>query len=103
MRWVNIVELLEFILNTTYLSFQGQIYQQLFGTAISSPVSPFVTKLCMEDLEQRAIASTPKFWKRYVNDYLEIIKRGSAEKLRAHLNTGDPTGSIKFTHEEDRG
>ena len=64
-----IVELLEFVLNTTYFSFEGQIYQQMFGTAMGSPVSPIVANLCMEDLEQRAIANAledckPKVWKR---------------------------------------
>ena len=34
----DIMELLEFVLNTTYFSFRGQIYQQKFGTAMGSPV-----------------------------------------------------------------
>ena len=85
----DIMELLEFVLNTTYFSFRGQIYQQKFGTAKGSPVSPIVANLFMEDLEQQAIASAPaecrpKFWKRYVDDTLEVIKRGEANNLKLH-------------------
>ena len=38
----DIVELLEFVLTTTYFMFRGQVYQQKFGTAMGSPVSPIV-------------------------------------------------------------
>ena len=100
----DIVELLEFVLTTTYFMFRGQVYQQKFGTAMGSPVSPIVANLFMEDLEQRAMASAsgelrPTLWKRYVDDTLEVIKRGKVDEWSAHLNNMDPTGSIKFTHE----
>ena len=100
----DIVELLEFVLTTTYFMFRGQVYQQKFGTAMGSPVSPIVATLFMEDLEQRAMASAsgelrPTLWKRYVDDTLEVIKRGKVDEWSAHLNNMDPTGSIKFTHE----
>ena len=102
----DVMELLEFVLTTTYFSFWGEVYQQIFGTAMGSPVSPIVANLFMEFLEQQAIASAPlackpRLWKRYVDDILEIIKRGSVQQLTDHLNTVDDTGSIKFTHEEE--
>ena len=86
--------------------FRGQVYQQKFDTAMGSPVSPIVANLFMEDLEQRAIESAPeelrpKLWKRYVDDTLEVIKRGKVEEWSTHLNSMDPTGSIKFTYEEE--
>ena len=64
----DIVELLNFVLTTTYFVFRGQVYQQKFGTAMGSPVSPIGANLFMEDLEQRAMESAPdglrpKFWK----------------------------------------
>ena len=49
----DIVELLEFVLPTTYFIFRGQVYQQKYDTATGSPVSPIVANLFMEDLEQR--------------------------------------------------
>ena len=71
---------------------------------MGSPVSPIVANLFMEDLDQRAMESAsaelrPTLWKRYVDDTLEVIKRGKVDAWSAHLNNMDPTGSIKFTHE----
>ena len=102
----DIMELLEFILTTTYFSFRNNIYRQKFGAAMGSPVSAIIANMFMEWLEKEAIASAPvdcrrKIWRRYVDDVLEVIKSGTTQKLTDHLNTMDPTGSIKFTHEEE--
>ena len=102
----DIVELLEFVLTTTYFSFRGEIYKQNFGAAMGSPCSAIIANIFMEWLEQKAIANAPvacrpKLWKRYVDDVLEIIPKDSTQTLTDHLNTVDPTNSIKFTHEEE--
>ena len=78
------MELLEFILTTTYMSYRDQIYSQKFGTAMGSPVSPIIANLVMENLEQQAIATAPldckpRLFKRHVDDILEIITRGTEE------------------------
>ena len=76
-----------------YFSFRGSIYRQIFGAAMGSPVSPIVANLFMEWLEQEAIATAPmdcmpQFWRRYVDDILEIIHKDGMQKLTGHLNTG---------------
>ena len=101
------MDLTEFIATTTYFSFGGQLFKQKFGTAMGSPVSPILANFFMEWLEQQAIATAPidckpKLWKRYVDDILEIIKRGKVEALTGHLNGVDKTNSIKFTHEPEK-
>ncbi|XP_072048630.1 uncharacterized protein [Amphiura filiformis] len=73
---------------------------------MGSPVSAIVANLFMEWLEKEAIMTAPldckpKYWRRYVDDVLEIIQKDTTLKLTEHLNTIDPTGSIKFTHEEE--
>ena len=102
----DIIKLLQFVLTTTYFSFRGSIYRQIFGAAMRNPVSPIVANLFMEWLEQEAIVTAPmdcmpQFWRRYVDDVLEIIHKDGTQKLTDHLNTVDPTGNIKFTHEEE--
>ena len=100
----DIMELLSLVLTTTYFRFDDQLYQQKFGTAMGSPVSPIVANLFMENLEQTAIATAdedikPMWWKRYVDDVVTKIKCGTVERLNDHLNQVDTTRSIVFTHE----
>ena len=102
----DVVQLLDFILTTTYFTFRGKIYRQLFGTAMGSPVPPIAANIFMEALEQKAIATAPmdcrlKLWLRYVDDMLEIVKKDGIQKLTDHINTIDKSGSIKFTYEEE--
>ena len=40
-------------------------------------------------------------WLRYVDDIMEKVPENSSERLTAHLNTVDPTGSIQVTCEEE--
>ena len=50
-----VVSLLEFCLGATYLSYRGETFQQVFVTAMGSPVSVTVVNLVMENIEQRAL------------------------------------------------
>ena len=90
----NVVQLLQFILTTTYFTFRGKIFHQLFGTAMGSLVFPIAANILMEALEQQAIATAPmdcmpKLWLRYVNDILEIVNKDCVEKLTDHINKVD--------------
>ena len=53
------VELLEFILTTTYFEFRGKIYKQKLGAAMGSPVSPIIANIFMEFLEEKSMATAP--------------------------------------------
>ena len=75
---------------------------------MGSHVSPVIANFYMEFLEHKSIASAPldakpKLWRRYVDDILEIIKSDEVDNLAEHLNSTDPTGNIKFTHEPKEG
>ena len=54
----DIIDLLSFCLNTTYLVFDSIYCQKVLGTAMESLVSVVVANLVTEDVEQRALAST---------------------------------------------
>lgn len=100
----DIMNLLVFTTKNTYFQFNGKIYRQKEGFAMGDPLSAVMANLFMEDLEQQALDTAPvecaiSLWKRYVDDIINKIKRGQAQKLNDHLNQIDPTGNIKFTHE----
>jgi len=102
----DVMELLEFVLTTTYFSFRGHIYRQKFGTAMGSPVSPLVANMFMEHLEQKLLATAPtglkpRLWKRYVDDILEVVKKGTVESLTEFLNGLDDSRSIQFTYDTE--
>ena len=54
-RFNNIISVLKLCLNATYPQFQQNVYQQIQGTAMGSPVSVTVANLVMEDIEERAL------------------------------------------------
>ena len=53
----NIIVLLDLCLKATYLMYRGCCYQQIFGTAMGSPVSVTVANLVMELIEERALST----------------------------------------------
>jgi len=55
----DIMDLLKLIVTTTYFSFRGVIYQQMFGSTMRSPVSLLLASLFIEWLEKQAIATAP--------------------------------------------
>ena len=55
----DITLLLEFCLKNMYFSFQGQFYEQVEGTTMSSPVSHIVANIYMEYFQQKALSTAP--------------------------------------------
>ena len=55
----DIILLLEFCHKNTYFFFQDQLYEQVEGAAMGSPVSPIVANFYMEYLEQKALSAAP--------------------------------------------
>ena len=77
-----ILSLLQFCLNATYLACQGQYYQQTFGTAMGSPVSVTVANLVIS-----SFPDSPHFWKRYVDDICTVLHPENIQPFHCHLNS----------------
>ena len=100
----NICSLLSLCLEATYLVFEGRVYQQVYGTAMGSPVSVVVANLVMEDIERRALATfhtPPRFWRRNVDDMCTALPRDLVDPFYEHLNSIDL--HIQFTVERESG
>ena len=86
----NIISLLKMCLDGTYFVFRGTIYQQMFGTAMGSPVSVVVANMVMEDVEERALSmfpTPPRYWKQYVDDILTVLPSDMLDIFLLHLNS----------------
>ena len=99
----HIIKLLEFCLNSTSFTYQGQFYQQVEGAAMGSPLSPIVANIYMEKFEEEALATAPhppSLWKRYVDDTFVIQKEEHSNEFLQHINSIEE--KIKFTAESTR-
>lgn len=67
---------------------------------MGSPVSPIVANLFMEDFEDKALTafhSPPRYWGRYMDDTMTVLKSAVVDEFSEHLNNLHP--AIKFTRE----
>ena len=91
-----IINLLEFCLNTTYFQFQGRFFEQVQREAMGSPISPTVANLYMEALNPRPSAQQ-NIHQEYGRGIFVVIKSSKKEKFPEHINKMDP--HIHFTTE----
>ena len=79
---------LNFCLNNTYFTFEGK-YQQIFGMPMGSPISVVIANLVVEYVEKKAISSfssSPKLWKRFVDDTFVIMQTNKVNRFFDYLN-----------------
>ncbi len=77
----DIIDLLSFCLNTTYFVFDGIYYQQVFGTAMGSPVSAVIANLVMEDMSNKELLPLHRYAFRFGSDFLMISYRRFPEMI----------------------
>ena len=97
-----IIELLDFVLSTTYFVYNDSFYQQLHGAAMGSPVSPVIANLYMEYFANVALNSVdrpPDIWFRYVDDTCTVLHVYDIDRFTQHINSIDE--HIQFTIEPE--
>nr|VZI21307.1 unnamed protein product [Spirometra erinaceieuropaei] len=72
---VHVIELLELCLRT-FFTFNNWVYEEKKGTPMGSPLSGLIAEAFLQMLERLVFRSySPKFWARYVDETLVVIKR----------------------------
>nr|VZI51516.1 unnamed protein product [Spirometra erinaceieuropaei] len=93
------MELLDYCLHT-YFTFNGQIYEQIQGAPMGSPISGYLAEAVLQELETRVFQTyKPKFWMRYVDDTFVILHRDAKDNFKRELDSVFP--QIQFTMEEE--
>ena len=99
-----LVSLLRLCLSSTTFYYNGTVYQQIFGTAMGSPVSVVVANIVMEHIEDLALSTSPVptiFWKRYVDDVLTAVPADQVDGMLAHINSINQTSSSLLRENKD--
>ena len=87
----------------THFIFNNEIYDQIDGVSMGSPLAPILANLFMgyheKDWIEKAQAAKPTFYKRYVDDIFAVFESElDAETFHKYLNTKHK--NIKFTYEK---
>jgi len=89
------------ILNSTFFKFNDLIYQQTFGTPMSSPLSPLIADLVIQDLEIDIFRQLPfnlPIFYRYVDDIIVLAPSSHIKFILQCFNSYH--NRINFTLEE---
>ena len=93
---------LEICFNATIFTFDHTNYRQMFGFLIGSCISPVLSNVFMEHVEQLAISifpTLPILWCRYVDDTFCMLDKSQTETFHQHLNS--VCKHIQLTKEEE--
>ena len=95
-------KLLETCTKEMHFSFNGDIFRQIDGVAMGSPLGPVIANIFMVELEKSLVPQLDgmiDLWYRYVDDTFTFIRKGCVEAVLERLNEFHP--SIKFTFEKE--
>ena len=72
------MNLLNICMEANYFQWNHQIYKQIHGTPMGSPISVVLAEMTMQCIEKRILENSPvnvQLWKWYVDDVIAIIPK----------------------------
>jgi hypothetical protein len=97
-----LINLTKLCMRQNVFQFNGKYYEQINGTAMGNPLSPFLADIFMSKFETdlRKQSNFPKIWLRYVDDIFAIIDKDfNLDTFLQQINS--QYTSIKFTYEKE--
>ncbi|XP_046545191.1 uncharacterized protein LOC124255340 [Haliotis rubra] len=99
----SIISLTSASIDSTYFTWGEDIFEQIHGLPMGSPLSPILSEIYLTDLEEKALLTSfvkPMCWHRKVDDTFVILHPGQdPDQLLQHLNNQHQR--IKFTMEPE--
>jgi hypothetical protein len=94
-----IMDLLTFVMDNSYLSFQDRVYHQVDGTAMGTSCAPIYANIIVYMLERPVIqtlrsAHLLHLYRRFLDDVLAYVDRSAVDELKFRLNSLHP--KLKF-------
>lgn len=96
------LEIIQYILENNYCTFRGKFYQQIFGCAMGSKLSPILSLYVMDDLLDectRRLNFKVPFLKKFVDDIIAAIPEDQIEQTLEYLNAYNK--DLQFTIEKE--
>ncbi|KAL8598101.1 hypothetical protein ACOMHN_030387 [Nucella lapillus] len=97
-----LLPIVDHVLQNNIFEFDGQLFQQIQGTAMGTPMAPAIANLYMGWVEKRLLSKTPwlvdpESWRRFIDDIIMLWTHGE-KKLLEFLNwLNEQHQQIKFT------
>ena len=99
-----IIKCTKFFFENTYFTFNNDIYLQIFGTPMGSPISPLFADIIMDDLENHCLRIlkdknnwSPLFYYRFVDDTILCVRKKFIDLVHNIFNSQD--NNLQFTFE----
>ena len=86
----NVLDLLEFLVCTTFFIFNDTYYQQTEGVAMGGSPSSIVAEIYIQATETTASTTTshpPKVWERPVDDVFPIVRNSNLHNFFQHISS----------------
>jgi len=96
---------INFVLSSTYFTFDNNIYKQTYGTPMGFPLSPIVADIVMQDLETECINKFDfqlTFYFRYVDDMILAAPSDKIDMILKSFNNYHERLKFTVEHEKDR-